>query len=254
MRIAVAGGTGLVGRQVVALLEGGGHEAVPLSRGGGVDLISRDGLDDALTGVEAVIDTSNVTTLSRDRAAEFFTTATTNLAEAALRAGAGHLVVLSIVGVDRIPFGYYEAKLAQEQAAMASGIPVSVLRATQFHEFADQNIGRVKGPVAVIPRMRMRPVASSEVAETLVELAVAGPRTPLVELAGPEQQELVDLARRVVKARRLRRLVVPVRLPGEAGPLMAGGALIPQAEGFRTGQVTFDEWLAASLKDPSLLP
>src|SRR5690606_10511122 len=114
------------------------------------------------------------------------------------------LVLLSIVGVDRIPFGYYEGKLAQEHVARAGDVPVTVLRATQFHEFADQNLRRVAGPIALIPRMRMRPVASSEVADALVRLGVSAEDAPreIMELAGPEQLELVDLARRVSKARR----------------------------------------------------
>src|SRR5690606_37883501 len=134
------------------------------------DLVSGSGLEGALDGVDAVIDTSNVGTLSKAKATEFFTAVTSNLVRAANRAGVKRHLLLSIVGVDRIPFGYYEGKLAQERAARASGVPTTVLRATQFHEFADQNLGRLAGPLAVIPRMRMRPVASSEVADHLVRL------------------------------------------------------------------------------------
>src|SRR5690606_9701734 len=115
----------------------------------------------------------NVSTIARAKAMAFFSTAAANLAAAAARAGVSRIVVLSIVGVDRIPFGYYEAKLAQEVTLRAGAVPVTVLRATQFHEFADQNLRRVPGPVALIPRMRMRPVASSEVADDLVRLALS---------------------------------------------------------------------------------
>lgn len=248
MRIAVAGGTGLVGRQVVERLRSAGADAVSLSRGEGVDLVTGEGLDEALTGVDVVIDVSNVNTIARAEAMKFFTTAMSNLTSAAAREGVSRLVVLSIVGVDRVPFGYYEAKLAQEEAARAGGLPTVILRATQFHEFADQNLRRFPGPVAMIPRMRMRPVASSEVADELVRLATASTADTgdLVELAGPDTLELVDLARRVARARRMRKLIVPLTIPGAAGKPMASGALLPQGDHV-TGTLTFDDWLAASL-------
>src|SRR5690606_10768407 len=123
MRIAVVGGTGLVGRQVVAQLSGTEHVAVPLSRAHGVDLVTGRGLAEALADVDTVIDVSNVDTLSRAKAIEFFTTAACNLTAAASQAGVSRLILLSIVGVDRIPFGYYEGKLAQENVARASSVP-----------------------------------------------------------------------------------------------------------------------------------
>lgn len=249
MRVAVVGGTGLVGRQVLPRLSEAGVDAVSISRRDGVDLVSGEGLDDALVGVDTVIDVSNVNTIARAKAMGFFSAGAGNLATAAARAGVSRIIVLSIVGVDRIPFGYYEAKLAQEKTLRAGSVPVTVLRATQFHEFADQNLGRVSGPLAVIPRMRMRPVASSEVADELVRLALSpgdAAAAELVELAGPEQLELVDLARRVSRARRLRKLVVPMRVPGAAGAPMASGALLPQGDHV-TGSLTFDDWLTQTL-------
>ncbi|HRN28603.1 MAG TPA: NAD(P)H-binding protein [Terrimesophilobacter sp.] len=249
MKIAVVGGTGLIGHQVVTKLVGTGHEVVSLSRSSGVDLTTSAGLDTALQGADAVVDVSNVGTISRDKAIEFFSTAATNLARAAEGAGVSRIVVLSIVGVDRIPFGYYEGKFAQENALKAGAVPVTVLRATQFHEFADQNLGRVAGPFAMIPRMRMRPVASSEVTDELVRLATVKDSTvdgSIVELAGPEQHERVDLARRVVKARRMRKLVIPLTVPGAAGKPMAGGGLLPRGDHL-TGTITFEDWLASSL-------
>lgn len=246
MNIAVVGGTGLIGRQVVERLTAGGHGVSSLSRASGVELVSGTGLDAALAGVDTVIDVSNIGTINRTKAVRFFSTAAANLSAAAGRAGAGRIVVLSIVGVDRIPFGYYEGKLAQESVLREGSVPTTVLRATQFHEFADQNLGRVPGPFAMIPRMRMRPVASSEVADELVRLATvrdASARAdPIVELAGPETLELVHVARRVSKARRMRKLVIPMTLPGAAGRLMATGALLPQGDHL-TGELVFDDWL-----------
>lgn len=249
MKIVVAGGTGLVGSQVVARLRDAGHEVASISRREGVNLLTGDGLDAALAGADAVIDCSNVDTLSKPKAVEFFSTVARNLGAAASTAGVSRIVVLSIVGVDRIPFGYYEGKFAQEQEYRGSGVPVTILRATQFFEFAETNLARVPGPFAPIPRMLTQAVASSEVAGLLIELATTPAPKPedesIVELAGPEQHQLVDLARRVAKARGMRKLVIPVTLPGAAGRPMATGALRPEGDDYRKGTITFDEWLPA---------
>jgi uncharacterized protein YbjT (DUF2867 family) len=243
MRIAVAGGTGVVGRHLVAALRGAGHEPVVLARSVGVDLTTGAGVDDALRGVGAVVDVSNVATTRRSAAEAFFAAATGSLLEAGRRAGVGHHVVLSIVGVDRVELGYYLGKRLQERLVLDSGVPVTVLRATQFHEFAGQLLDRVAGPVALVPRMRVQPVAAREVAGALAGL-VAGPavgRAP--EIAGPEEHDLVDLARRYLRARGRRRPVLAVPLPGAAGRQIADGALLPDESGAR-GRETFDHWLA----------
>jgi uncharacterized protein YbjT (DUF2867 family) len=162
-----------------------------------------------------------------------------------VEAGVGHHVALSIVGIDDVDSGYYAGKRLQERVVAEGGVPWSVLRATQFHEFAEQALHFVTvGPFSLVPRMLSQPVAAREVAETLVELAVGGPVGHAPELAGPDQLQMVDLARRVSRARGLGRRVVPVRLPGAAGKAMRSGALIPTGDGPR-GRVTFEEWLAA---------
>lgn len=246
MRVAVAGGTGLVGRFVVSALEATGHETVVLARSVGVDLTTGAGLDAALKRADAVIDVSNVTTASRAASVRFFEAATTNLLDAGFRAGVRHHVVLSIVGIDRVDLGYYAGKRRQEELALAGGRPVSILRATQFHEFADQTLDRfTMGPFAAVPRMRTQPVAAREVAEALVAL-LTGPavgRAP--DLAGPQVHELPDLVRAVLQARGRRTRVLAFRLPGKAGAAMADGGLLPTEDGPR-GTQTFDEWLHAS--------
>ena len=242
MRIAVAGGTGLVGRYVVTELIDAGHDPVVLSRTQGVDLASGTGLDQVLKDAQVLIDVSNVATLSRKRSEEFFATGTRNLQEAGARAGVRHHLVLSIVGVDRVDTGYYAGKRRQEELAMSGPIPTSVLRATQFHEFAQQMLARSRGPVAVVPRMRVQPIAAREVANALVTLSLGPAVGHAPELAGPEEQELVEMARRLAKARGLRRRVLPIRVPGKAGRAMAEGALLPTEPGTR-GRQTFDEWL-----------
>jgi uncharacterized protein YbjT (DUF2867 family) len=242
MRIAVPGGTGLIGRQVVSLLEQAGHEPVVLARSRGVDITTGAGLDAALAGAQAVIDVSNVTTLSKKRSVRFFTAGTSRLLEAGVRAGVTHHVALSIVGIDRVGWGYYAGKLRQEELIRAGNLPWTVLRATQFHEFAEQLLARSPGPLVLVPRMRVQPVAAREVAARLVELAL-GPAVGLApEIAGPQVRELVELVRQVVHARGRRRLVVPVRIPG--GSAAANGGLLPSGQdGYTRGSQSFEDWL-----------
>ena len=244
MRIAVAGGTGVVGRHLVAALEAEGCEPVVLARSAGVDLTSGEGLDRALEGADGVVDVSNVATSRRGPAEAFFAAATGHLLDSVRRAGVRHLVVLSIVGVDRVDYGYYFGKRLQERLVGEGGVPSTVLRATQFHEFAGQLLERVPGPLALVPRMRTQPVAAREVAQALAGLVTGPPFGTAPELAGPEEHDLVDLTRRYLRATGGKRPVVPLKLPGRAGRQMAGGALLPAGPGAR-GRETFDEWLAA---------
>ena len=243
MQIAVAGGTGWIGRLVVEVARAEGHQAVVLARSTGVDLLSGHGLDEALAGSTAVIDVSNVITTSRKTAIEFFGTATKNLLAAGGQAGVTRHVALSIVGVDRVDLGYYAGKRHQEELVLAGPVAGSVLRATQFHEFAAQMLQR-GGPFALAPRMRSQPIAAREVAEALVALAGQQASGPAPDLAGPEVQEMPDLVRRLLRARGSRRVVLPVPVPGAAGRAMAGGGLLPTGPGPR-GRQTFDAWLAA---------
>jgi uncharacterized protein YbjT (DUF2867 family) len=135
MRVAVAGGTGVAGRYAVAALRGAGHEPVILARSTGVELVSGAGLADALAGVDAVIDASNISAQRAAIVSEFFEATSRNLMRAAARSGVSHIVALSIIGIDRVPYGYYKGKVRQEEMMRDSPVPVSVLRAAQFHEF-----------------------------------------------------------------------------------------------------------------------
>lgn len=242
MRIAVAGGTGLTGGLVVEALREGGHEPVVLSRGRGVDLVAGTGVDEALAGAEAVVDVSNVTTASRKVSVEFFDAAGRHLVAAAGRAGVRHLLTLSIVGIDRVAIPYYAGKLRQEEIVRAGGVPWTILRATQFHEFAGQVLGRVPGPLALVPAMTVQPIAVREVARLVAAMVVAPPQAMAPELAGPRVESLPDMARRLIAAGRARsRPVVPLRVPGTGG-----NGLLPAEPGPR-GTATFEEWLAAEL-------
>jgi len=243
MRVAVAGGTGRTGRHVLDGLAGSGHEPVVLSRSSGVDLVTGAGLAAMLAGVGAVIDVSNVTTTRRAVAEQFFTATTTHLRDAAAAAGVGHYVLLSIVGVDRVDLGYYAGKRRHEQLLAAGPVPWTVLRVTQFHEFADQVLERLRGPVAVLPAMRSRPVAVAEVADALVEAVTAGPVDGYAtELAGPEVLWLADVARLVLRRRGERRQVLSVPWPARVGRQLRAGGSLPLGE-FREGKRTFADYL-----------
>jgi hypothetical protein len=233
----------VVGRHVVAALAAAGYLPVPLARSTGVDLMTGHGLDAALHGVSCVIDVSNVATTRRARASAFFEAGTRHLLAAEEGAGVGHHVVLSIVGVDRVDVGYYLGKRHQEELVLTGAVPSSVLRATQFHEFAAQFLAR-GGPLPVVPQMLCRPVAAREVAHALVGLVASGAVGRAPDLAGPQVERMPDLVRRLLRARGSRRPVIALRVPGRAGAGMAGGGLLPTAAGPFGGQ-TFEQWLAS---------
>jgi uncharacterized protein YbjT (DUF2867 family) len=242
MRIAVAGGTGAAGRRVVEAVRSAGHAAVVLSRSTGVDVTTGAGLDDALVGVSALIDVTNATAVRRTAAEKFFTAATSTLLAAEARAGVGHHVALSIVNCDRVDLGYYFGKRAQERMVLADARG-TVLRATQFHEYAGQTLALIKGPLVPLPRMRTQPVSTREVAAALVEAALGEPQGRAADLAGPEPRELIELARLQLEHDGARRWVVPVRVPGRVGRQLREGALVPSAD-VRRGRDTFEQWLA----------
>jgi uncharacterized protein YbjT (DUF2867 family) len=243
MKIAVAGGTGMVGTMVVDQLKARGHDPVVLARATGVDLTTGAGLEDRLDGVEAVVDVTSVATSSADTATEFFTTTTRHLLDAGYAAGVRHHVLLSIVGIDVTPFGYYVGKLAQEELVKDGKVPYTIVRATQFHEFAQQMIDRSSyGPVVVVPRMKSAPIAAAEVATVLTDIALGVPQGMAPEVGGPRPESVPDMARRLLRKQGSKRPVVTARIIGKAGKAMASGALIPANPG-TIGAQTYAEWL-----------
>jgi len=250
MKVAVAGGTGVVGRLVVEAVRANGDEAVVLARSTGVELVSGNGLAGALAGTDAVIDASNIAATRASVVSEFFEATSRNLMRAGAEAGIRHMVGLSIVGVDHVPFGYYRGKLHQEEVLAAEStvlpVPVSILRATQFHEFPGQYLARSTGRFVVVPKMRTQPVAVREAGVALARIA-AGPPVPRSELAGPREEVLADMVRQVVRARGERRRVIEVRVPGAAGRAMAAGGGLPEGTlPYGTelrGTQTFADWL-----------
>lgn len=251
MRIAVAGGTGAVGRHVVARLEELGHEPVVLARSAGVDLVDGTGLAEALRGVDAVIDVASVQTQSAEKSRAFFGAVTRNLLAAEAAAGVRHHVALSIVGSDLAPEAYYAGKQLQEQLVAAGDVPWTLLRATQFFEFPEQVLRQTTfGPLALVPRTRSQPIAAREVAVRLVELATDAPAGRVRDLAGPREERMADLARRWLRANGRNTRVLEFPLPGVFGRALRDGTLLPAPGAADLGTQTFDEWLASEVRRP----
>ncbi|MGY1751575.1 SDR family oxidoreductase [Blastococcus sp. SYSU D01042] len=243
MRIAVAGGTGTVGRHVVDVAGERGHEVLVLARSSGVDLVEGAGLDAVLEGVDAVVDVSSVSTQSKEESVRFFRAVSTHLLAAEARAGVGHHVALSIVGSDRTPLGYYAGKVVQEELVTTGPVPWTLLRTTQFHEFAGQLHAQLRfGPFHPVPVMRSQPVAAREVGERLVALVEAGPSGRVPDLVGPEVLRMTGMVRGYARASGRGGLVVPVRLPGAVGKAFRDGTLTA-GPGADRGVQTFDRWL-----------
>jgi uncharacterized protein YbjT (DUF2867 family) len=248
MRIAVAGGTGVVGRHVVDALRASGHDPLVLTRSTGHDLTATDAqpaLAEALAGCTAVIDVSSVATTSATKSTAFFGAVTRTLLAAERAAGVPHHVALSIVGAAAVPADYYAGKKLQEDLVMASDGGWSILRATQFHEFAAQlaEQGRM-GPIQVVPTMTSQPVAASEVAGVLVEIALGEPRGLDRDLGGPHTENMADMVRRYLAATGRKRPVLQVPLPGAWGRALRDGTTLAGAAA-RRGEQTFEQWLAA---------
>jgi uncharacterized protein YbjT (DUF2867 family) len=248
-KTAVAGATGRVGQHAVNVLENAGHDVVPMSRSSGVDVITGEGLAEALTGVDAVIDAAGGAGPDQEEATEFFTTSARNLQAAGERAGVQRIVVVSIIGTDRFTSGYGVAKVAHEQAMLAGPIPAHVLRAAQFHEFVAQLVdwGR-QGEVSYVPKMRTQLVAARAVALAAADLATE-PRLaaqPFSEIAGPREENLADMATLLVA-----RCGGPVRIEEVSDPndptsvVYETGGLLP-GPGATLAGPTFVEWLESA--------
>lgn len=218
MRVAVGGGTGLVGRYVVSTLADSGHQPVVLARSRGLDLTTGTGLDVALLGVAAVIDVSNLTSSKRRESVAFFAAGTEHLLAAGDRAGVRRHVALSIVGIDRVDFGYYEDKRRQEDLVLAAPMSSIVLRATQFHEFVGQLLQRSRGPFAVVPRMLMQPIAASGSSPRAVKAPLVPDRQPAL----PSKNDSRDRQVRRDVAALLRRSARPAPGPAPVGAPMLG--------------------------------
>lgn len=244
MRLAIAGGTGMTGAHLTAAARERGHDVVVLSRRTGVELLSGAGIAGRLDGVDAVIDVTNVTTPKPDVSVSFFAGATRSLLTAERAAGVPHHLVLTIVGAEAAPDGYYAGKLVQERLVETGDVPWTILRTTQFHEYAAMMFHRTHAGAHVAPRGRVQPVAVHEVAGHLLDLAEGDPAGRAAELGGPREESLADLVRRYAHAIGYRGPLPIVNSPGALGRAFRAGALLPGPGALR-GRQTFTEWLDA---------
>ncbi|HET6731263.1 SDR family oxidoreductase [Mycobacterium sp.] len=228
MKITVIGASGLIGTKVVDLLSRDGHEVVASSRSTGVDVLTGEGLAEALAGADAVVDVVNSPSFEDDPVMDFFTKSTTNLVEAAKAAGIKQYVVLSIVGVDGLPdSGYMRAKVVQEKIVTDSGLPYTILRATQFAEFAESITASMTiGDEVRVPDALIQPVAADKVATDVARAAVAQPLGGIVNIGGPEKISFEQMARAVLSAKGEDKTVVVDPKAGYFGTALAERSLV----------------------------
>jgi uncharacterized protein YbjT (DUF2867 family) len=228
MKITVIGASGLIGTKVVDLLTAEGHEVVAASRSSGVDVLTGDGLAQALSGADALVDVTNSPSFDDDPVMEFFTTSTTNLVAAAKAAGVGHYVALSIVGVDGLPdSGYMRAKVVQETIITESGVPYTILRATQFAEFTDAiTDSMTAGDEVRVPDALIQPVAANDVARNVARAAAAEPLGGIVNIGGPDKISFERMASDVLARRGDDKTVVVDPEVGYFGTLLAERSLV----------------------------
>lgn len=200
MKITVIGASGQIGSRVAKLLTGAGHDVVAASRESGADVLTGAGLNEALEGADALVDVVNSPSFEDGPVMDFFTTSARNLVEAAKATGVGHYVALSIVGADGLPdSGYMRAKVAQEKTITESGLPYTVVRATQFQEFAEAITGSlVVGDEVRVPDGRIQLIAVGDVSAEVAKVAAAAPLNGIVNIGGPEKLSFADMARAVL--------------------------------------------------------
>jgi uncharacterized protein YbjT (DUF2867 family) len=248
MHIVVIGGTGLIGSKLVERLRDAGHNAVPASPDTGVDTYTGEGLEQTLEGAQVVVDVSNAPVWDDEAVLDFFQTTTRNILAVETTTGVSHHVVLSIVGTDRLPdSGYFRAKLAQEEAVKAASVPYTILRATQFFEF----IGRIAdsstdGDTVRLAPVFIQPESADDVAAALAEIAVNRPVNDVVELAGPDQFRLDELAERVLRARNDPRHVRADMRARYFGAELDHYSLTPE-NNVRVAPTHFEDWLSQSV-------
>jgi uncharacterized protein YbjT (DUF2867 family) len=253
-RIAVTGATGRVGSHLVEILAQRGHDVVPIARSEGVDVISGEGLDKALAGVETIIDAATGPSPDEAEATAFFTASARNVQRAGAAAGVKRIVVVSIIGVDNFHGGYNAAKVAHEQTLLEGPLPVRIVRAAQFHEFVGPLVGwTIQDGVAHVPEMRTQLVAARVVAETLADAAeepeIQNGR--ITEVGGPQPERLAEVAA-VLFARRGEAVEIResrgglLAQPGDPdADAYADGAALPNPGATLAGP-TFEEWLEAA--------
>ncbi|MBV6826344.1 SDR family oxidoreductase [Pseudomonas sp. PD9R] len=244
MKIVVIGGTGLIGTQLCQFLREGGHDVLSASPSSGVNAVTGEGLQAALQGAEVVVDVANSPSFEDAAVLEFFEASGRNLFPAEKAAGVKHHVALSVVGTERmLESGYFRAKMAQEELIKKSGVPYSILRATQFFEF----VGAIaqsgaQGDTIRLTSAALQPVASADVAAALAKIAVGGPTGKTSEVAGPDKQPLVSFAKIYLQHTKDQREVITDDNAGYFGANINDQSLTPGANPI-LGAIHFDQWL-----------
>src|SRR5271157_3849601 len=246
MKIVVIGGTGLIGSKVIEKLKQKGHEVIAAAPNTGVNSITGEGLKEAMVGAQVVLDLANSPSFEDKAVLEFFETSGRNLLAAEAAAGVRRHVALSIVGIDRTDNGYFRAKAAQEKLIEASGIPYTIIRATHFLEFlGDIAASSAEGNIVRLPPVLFQPIAADDVAPIVADVALAAPRSGIVEIAGPERAPFNEIIARYLKAVGDPREVVCDPEARYWGGRVEERSLVPLGEA-RLGRINLDEWLRRS--------
>lgn len=248
MKITVIGGTGLIGSKLVSRLRQLDHIAIPASLESGVNTITREGLDEAIKDSDVVVDVSNSPSFEDKAVLDFFKTSTINLITAAAYGGVKHYVALSVVGSDRLPdSGYLRAKIAQEDLIKDSGIAYSILRSTQFFEFAGRiaKEGTIGDEVHISPAA-FQPIASDETVAALTDIAVGAPLKTIVEVAGPVRMPMSEFIRYYLDSTEDSRKLVADAHARYFGTELNDGSLVP-GENPRLGKIKYEDWFKKQL-------
>ena len=247
MKIVVIGGTGLIGAKLVALLRRRGQEVLAASPNSGVNTVTGEGLPQALAGAQVVVDVANSPSFEDVAVMKFFQTAGRNLLAAEAQASVRHHVALSIVGADRLPdSGYLRAKVAQEKLIKDSGIPYSILRATQFFEFgASIADAATDGNIVRVPDALIQPILSDDVVSALGEIVLAQPVNGTLEVGGPERFRFNEFMGRVLSAKNDKRKIVADAHARYFGTQLSEESLVPVGKA-RLGSIRYDAWSSAA--------
>lgn len=249
MKIVVIGGSGLIGSKVVAKLRQEGHQVIAASPQTGINTITGEGLAEALTDTDVVIDLANSPSFEDKAVMEFFQTAGRNLLAAEVNAGVKHHLALSIVGVHLMQdSGYMRAKLVQEDLIKQSGVPYTIVRSTQFFEFTGGIVQvATEGDTVHISNVKFQPIAAENVAAFVAEAALQSPVNGIIEIAGPERFNMPELVHRYLKAQNDPRKVVPNNDARYYGAQISETSLVP-AGAAKLGTINFETWMAAQPK------
>jgi uncharacterized protein YbjT (DUF2867 family) len=244
MKAVIIGGSGLIGRKLVEILNERGHQTISASPSTGINTITGEGLDHAFAGADVVIDVSNSPSFESDAVLKFFQTSQKNIAAAETAAGVKHHIALSIVGTDRLPDnGYFLAKVAQEELIRQSGVPYTIVRSTQFLEFLNGIADfSMKGDAAYLSTGAIQPIAAAEVSAILADVAESAPVNGITEIAGPERYSLADLVSQFLTAKGDNRKVVADPEARYFGSILDDKSIVPLGEA-RLGKISFRQWL-----------